>query len=367
MKQCTKCKGWKDESEFHKRIGSKDGLSYWCKRCGGEYSLNYYRRDGKSPKKTRKPEELRRTINGIRQKRCNKCKQWKPENDFYKERSHKDGLSYLCKQCEKKSFRDRYKKDKKVVKEYYRYEERHRIVDDEKQKRCRRCKKWKTESEFYKVIQHKDGLSVWCKECGSKYDRKRLLQKNKRARRNLRYEYRHRDVDGIKQKLCCKCGKWKSESEFHKNRSRNDGLAGWCKECSIAAQKMRRSTKRYYKCEDTHQTVNGVKLKRCTKCKSWKNESEFRKDHARKDGLRIYCKDCDNAYARKRRRKKPKAGRKYLSYEERHRVVNEIKQKYCRKCGEWKKESEYYKQRSAKDGLTDQCQKCTYEPIKQSG
>jgi hypothetical protein len=144
-------------------------------------------------------------------------------------------------------------------------------------------------------------------------------------------------------------------------------LAGWCKECSIADRKKKRSTKKYYKCEETHLIVNGVKLKRCIKCKSWKKESEFRHDNARKDGLRIYCKECDNAYARMRRRKKPKADRKYYRYEERHRIVNGIKEKYCRKCGEWKNESEYYQQRSAKDGLTERCRKCTYERIKQSG
>lgn len=98
-----------------------------------------------------------------------------------------------------------------------------------------------------------------------------------------------------------------------------------------------------------------------------KKESEFRHDYARKDGLRIYCKGCDRVYAIKRRKEKPKADRKYLRCEDRHRAVNGIEDKYYRNCGKWKKESKYYKQRSTKDGLTAQCQECTYKSAKKSG
>jgi vacuolar-type H+-ATPase subunit I/STV1 len=55
--------------------------------------------------------------------------------------------------------------------------------------------------------------------------------KKKPARRGKTYEQRHRVVDGVKQKRCRKCKKWKDESEFHKNSSSRDGLAGSCKTC----------------------------------------------------------------------------------------------------------------------------------------
>ncbi|MFB0554221.1 MAG: hypothetical protein ACETWQ_13015 [Phycisphaerae bacterium] len=54
------------------------------------------------------------------------------------------------------------------MKRYYTYEEAQRIVNGVKEKRCRRCRKWKAESEFYKKQRHKDGLAVWCKECSDK-------------------------------------------------------------------------------------------------------------------------------------------------------------------------------------------------------
>ena len=38
MKQCTKCKEWKEISEFVRNNKSKDGLSWWCKQCKKEHN-----------------------------------------------------------------------------------------------------------------------------------------------------------------------------------------------------------------------------------------------------------------------------------------------------------------------------------------
>ena len=60
-------------------------------------------------------------------------------------------------------------------------------------------------------------------------------------RRVYTYEDEHRVVDHVKQKLCRKCGEWKNESEFHKNASRKDGMARWCKMCKIGAARKSRA------------------------------------------------------------------------------------------------------------------------------
>ncbi len=60
-------------------------------------------------------------------------------------------------------------------------------------------------------------------------------------RRVYTYEDEHRVIDHVKQKLCRKCGEWKNESEFHKNASRKDGLARWCKICKIGAARKSRA------------------------------------------------------------------------------------------------------------------------------
>jgi hypothetical protein len=61
--------------------------------------------------------------------------------------------------------------------------------------------------------------------------------KRRPPRRSKKYEDLHRIVDGVKQKLCRKCNEWKPESEFHKNASSKDGLAGSCKACKAEAAK----------------------------------------------------------------------------------------------------------------------------------
>ncbi len=168
MKQCSKCRKRKDESEFGKNRKNKDGLRYWCKKCARDYKRRYYRRNRGPVKRYFRYEESHRTIDGVKQKRCTKCKKWKDENKFGKDRSHKDGLRYCCKDCVRADNRERYKKEGKGLKTYYRYEECHRVVDGVKQKRCRRCKSWKTESEFYKNRSCKDGLQFRCKACANK-------------------------------------------------------------------------------------------------------------------------------------------------------------------------------------------------------
>ena len=40
MKQCSKCKELKPDSEFNKHARHKDGLSPWCKMCRAEYIKN---------------------------------------------------------------------------------------------------------------------------------------------------------------------------------------------------------------------------------------------------------------------------------------------------------------------------------------
>ncbi len=168
MKQCTKCKKRKDESEFSKNRNNKDGLLYWCKKCEREYKRRCYRKNRGTVKKYIRYEESHRTVIGVKQKHCSKCEKWKDESKFGKDRYGKDGLRYCCKDCVRVDNRERYKKEGKRLKTYYRYEKSHRVVDGVKQKRCRKCKSWKVESMFYKHRTHKDGLAEWCKECANK-------------------------------------------------------------------------------------------------------------------------------------------------------------------------------------------------------
>jgi len=185
-----------------------------------------------------KCEETHQTFNGVKHKRCTKCKRWKEESEFCKDRARKDGLKIYCKGCNNAySLRRRRKNRKgKEARVYLRFEDRHRVIRGFKENLCSRCKQWKYKSDFYKCRQSKDGLSLWCKECGSKrYERIR-----KAGRRNLRYEDRHRVVNGVEQKYCRTCRRWKDESAFYKNRSGKDCLNDLCKKCSYKPAKKSR-------------------------------------------------------------------------------------------------------------------------------
>lgn len=246
-----------------------------------------------------KCEETHQTVKGVKLKRCTKCKRWKEVSEFCKDRARKDGLKIYCNSCSNAYALKSHRKNKKSVRDYLRYEERHRVIRGFKEKLCSRCKQWKYYSDFYKNNRSNDGLSVSCKEC----ERKRTEHKRKSDKKYLRYEYRHRIIKGIRQKLCTKCCKWKAEGDFYKNISNRDGLNNWCKGCSHKA---------------TSKSNNPKK----------------------------------------------KTVRKNLRYEDYHRIVNGVKQKYCRKCRQWKNESQFYRDKSKKDGLMAQCQKCSYKPVK---
>ena len=59
-------------------------------------------------------------------------------------------------------------------------------------------------------------------------------------RKRFRYNERHRVVKGTKEKFCHKCRKWKDESQFYRNHSSKDGLAGWCRKCYGEVRRKRR-------------------------------------------------------------------------------------------------------------------------------
>jgi hypothetical protein len=133
MKKCFKCGIEKDESEFHKNKGAKDGLAYQCKKCEKKYREEYYNR----------PKE--NLVNG--KKKCTKCAIEKNASEFYNDKTRRDGLTSQCKEC-------------KVD---------HPIEPTEVlpvgMKRCSKCKEIKNINEFHKQKSHKDELRSRCKEC----------------------------------------------------------------------------------------------------------------------------------------------------------------------------------------------------------
>ena len=75
MKNCTKCKNCKDETEFHKNKSRKDGLTDWCKVCNLAYCA---KRRAENPDKMRAYDAKRYVENP--NKRRAYYAQWYAEN-----------------------------------------------------------------------------------------------------------------------------------------------------------------------------------------------------------------------------------------------------------------------------------------------
>lgn len=181
-------------------------------------------------------KETHRTVFGRKQKYCTKCKKWKSESEYGIDRFKRDGLNIRCKDCYKaytRALHKKYRKGRKV-RVYLRFVQRHRVFKGVEQKRCSKCGRWKDYDKFYRNTAQKDGLMEWCRNCSYKAAGRTYGPK---SRRNMRYEDRHRLVDGAKEKLCTKCGKWKKENEYYKQRSNKDGISARCRKCSYTSVK----------------------------------------------------------------------------------------------------------------------------------
>ena len=110
---------------------------------------------------------------------------------FFKNRTIRDGLSYYCKKCKKKSSQESIKKLKN---------RKNSEIIYPKKKKCSRCGSIKLAKEFFRNKSNKDGLIKWCKKCCKKYQQK----EGKEYRRE--YRKRHR----------------KEINKYEKNKRKND-------------------------------------------------------------------------------------------------------------------------------------------------
>jgi hypothetical protein len=98
-KRCGKCEKEKSVYEFHKDNHHKDGLCSQCKKCR---NVIY--------KKIGKITTIKKLFNnGL--KRCPNCKKIKTLNMFGKNKNNTNGVSTMCKECEKERGTDYYWKN----------------------------------------------------------------------------------------------------------------------------------------------------------------------------------------------------------------------------------------------------------------
>lgn len=121
---------------------------------------------------------------------CNKCKEWKPVEDFYKTTN---GGCKICVQA--------YHKAWKLKK----YPPKPKVSLPDGLRRCSKCREIKANSEFYKDANSKTGYQHKCKVCSN----------IARKLRNQKY-LKPKEILPDNHKRCAKCKEVKPFAEFNK-------------------------------------------------------------------------------------------------------------------------------------------------------
>lgn len=136
-------------------------------------------------------------------------------------------------------------------------------------------------------------------------------------------------------KICCSCQEAKDFSEFHKNRTTQDGYATECKLCrsTLRKQKFRRIRELGYP------EINNTEIRICAKCGIEKSlNEEFHKSPEGPRGKCLICKDCRNTknvsdyHNGDDNKKRKKAGQKNERIIRNLNYIIDIKNNNCVDC-----------------------------------
>jgi hypothetical protein len=141
-------------------------------------------------------------MNENQTKVCPRCKLELSSSEFYKNKQNKDGLYYICKECDDKRIANL--KEKPFVREVF----------PEGYKRCKECKEILSLESFSKDNQKPRGTIAICRNCRSN-------------KRNNRTEY-----NLVEYKTCYRCKIEKHRSEFSPSQQDHTGITWSCKSCN---------------------------------------------------------------------------------------------------------------------------------------
>lgn len=145
---------------------------------------------------------------------------------------------------------------------------------------CPDCKTIKPVSDFNKGSNAK-GLQPCCKKCGVIRAR---VRRTRRENGEIPTIY-------VTEKLCPNCNQLKPSSAFYKTFDRPNGLASWCKACSLL-----RCMANYEKVKKAAKPTVNSKL--CIGCKSELPIAQFSKFSGSRDGYAARCRKCYGLRAR---------------------------------------------------------------------
>lgn len=160
LKKCARCQEEKTFDQFAKYKKARDGHQAYCRKCNTEAAREYAARHSGLPDCDCKTCTKNRLVEaGLR--RCARCKEVKPEGDFYASRQAKCGRQGMCIECQLL-----YSKEVQGRMAL-------RVHDDQCEcqpcvtgvKFCTRCKETKSREDFSLKKTSGDGLQQHCQRC----------------------------------------------------------------------------------------------------------------------------------------------------------------------------------------------------------
>lgn len=148
------------------------------------------------------------------EKRCNRCKEISPVDNFYKDKNHRDKKSPTCIPCTKRQVRVYMDKRQEEF-------DNSQIVTE---KVCRRCGILKNRSKFSISRSSNDGLQTYCNPCQN-------IMTNSNPQRKAKFVELGVDID----RVCMSCNKMKEFWQFYlvrqPNKPENFLIAPSCQDC----------------------------------------------------------------------------------------------------------------------------------------
>jgi ribosomal protein S27AE len=132
----------------------------------------------------------------------------------------------------------------------------------------------------------------------------------------------HQLVNGVDLKLCRHCNTFKPLPDFHAKPNKSDNLASWCRACArLAGIEWRLRRK--------HEPLPRITVtsKRCPNCETVLPASEFASNKATRDGLHAYCLACNRERQADERARR---GEGYREMRRRYRATPEGRAAYLR-------------------------------------
>ena len=116
MKICTACQLEQPLNNFARTPWSKDGRYDDCRSCvraSKKASIELAKSEARETRRIANSEKAALAVENL--KRCTKCKQVKPHQEYKHNKRFKDGYEYYCKRCLLDSGRKRDRKQKQLV------------------------------------------------------------------------------------------------------------------------------------------------------------------------------------------------------------------------------------------------------------